>query len=81
MKNSILYVLLIVALVAVLLLMSGVFDRRDGTDASADMEEDPYGAWEYANAGDFYSVYADEFEDYEEAENYYFDHVNPEDAE
>ena len=75
MKNSILYVLLIVALVAVLLLMSGVFDRRDGTDASADMEEDP------ANAGDFYSVYADEFEDYEEAENYYFDHVNPEDAE
>lgn len=41
---------------------------------SADEDDDDYGIRDYADPEDFYEDYYDEFDSYEEAEDYYYDH-------
>lgn len=44
------------------------------TEAEALIEDDPFEAAEYGSPEDFYEDYGDNFDDFEEAEEYYYEH-------
>jgi len=46
-----------------------------GTEEVEEYDDDPFEANEYANPDDFYYEFEDEFDDYDEAEEYYYEHV------
>ena len=45
-----------------------------GLEEEEEYDDDPFEAKEYANPDDFYYEFEEEFDDYEEAEEYYYEH-------
>lgn len=52
----------------------GSIKTWDGEIISTDVEDDPFEARDYADPEDFYDDYYDDFYDYDEAEEYYYEH-------
>lgn len=73
MKNNTLYILLVILLIATLLILSLLFEKRDGPQPEPD-EEDPFGTMEYFTPEEFYEDYREEFDNFEDAEDYYYAH-------
>ena len=47
---------------------------EEGLDVDDEYDDDPFEAREYGNPDDFYYDFYEEFDDYEEAEEYYYEH-------
>ena len=55
----------------------GIITWTGETISTADeelIEDDPFEAHEYSSPEDFYEDYGDNFDDFEEAEEYYYEH-------